>query len=134
MKQVTNLFIILSVATLVAFVTGCSTTSATRQTEDLLSAAGFKAVPATTPQQQAHLKTLTPPQVRMVVRDGKTYYVYPDQPHQVLYVGQEAQFQEYQKLRRQKELAEEKAHAEELKTENAWSEWGAFDVSPVILR
>ena len=91
MKQATNLLIIIGAAALVTFVTGCATT---KQTENLLSAAGFKAMPATTPQQQAHLKSLPPHKVTMVQRDGKTYYVFPDQAHQVLYVGQDAQDQD----------------------------------------
>ena len=133
MKQITNLLIIIGVAALVAFVTGCSTTSADQKTEDLLSVVGFKATPATTPQQQAHLKTLPPHKFTMVVRDGKTYYVYPDQSHHVLYVGQDAQYREYQKVRQQNQMAEEEVHAAELNSENAWSAWG-LDVAPVLMR
>ena len=123
MKQATNLLIIIGAAALVTFVTGCATT---KQTENLLSAAGFKAMPATTPQQQAHLKSLPPHKVTMVQRDGKTYYVFPDQAHQVLYVGQDAQYQEYQKLRLQNQMAEEQAQAAEMNSEAGWTAWGAF--------
>jgi hypothetical protein len=133
MKQATNPFIIIAVAAVVAFVTGCSSTSATRQTEELLSAAGFKAVPATTPEQQAHLKTLPRDNVTMVQRKGTNHYVFPDVKNQVLYVGQAAQYQEYQKLRLQNQMAEDKAHAAELNSENAWNAWG-LDVAPVLLR
>jgi hypothetical protein len=123
MKKVTSLLVILGAAALVAFVTGCSTT---KQTENLLSAAGFKAMPATTPEQQAHIKTLPPHKLTTVVRDGKTYYVYPDQPHQMLYVGQDAQYQEYQKLRLQNQMAEEQAQAAEMNADSGWTAWGAF--------
>ena len=133
MKRTTELLNLIAAAALVAFVIGCA--SAPRQTEDLLSAAGFKARPATTPQQQAHLKTLPPRKVTMVVRAGKTYYVYPDEPHQLLYVGQEAQFQEYQRLRQQHQMAKEQAEAAETKTESAWDAWGGLDdVAPVLMR
>jgi hypothetical protein len=33
--------------------------------------------------------------------------IYPDRAHNVLYVGQPAQYDQYQKLRQQKEAAEE---------------------------
>jgi hypothetical protein len=123
MKMKTYLLSKIGTVALVAFVTGCSTT---KQTENLLSAAGFKAMPATTPQQQAHLKTLPAHKVTMVVRDGKTYYVYPDQPHKVLYVGQEAQYQEYQRLRLQNQMAEEQVQAAEMNSDAAWGAWGGF--------
>jgi hypothetical protein len=123
MKRATNLLMIIGAAALVAIVTGCASTN---QTENLLSAAGFKAMPASTPQQQAHLKTLPPHKVTRVVREGKTYYAYPDQAHQVLYVGQEAQYQEYQRLRLQNQMAEEQAQAAEMNSEADWSAWGAW--------
>jgi hypothetical protein len=47
---------------------GCAST---HQTEDLLSAAGFKTVAANTPQQQQQLKTLPPHKMRRVHRKRK---------------------------------------------------------------
>jgi hypothetical protein len=102
---------------------GCSTT---KQTENMLSAAGFKMMPATTPEQQAHLKTLPPNKVTMVVRDGKTYFAFPDIKQQVLYVGQQAQYDAYQKLRLQKQLAADQVQAAEMNSEPAWGAWGGW--------
>ena len=102
---------------------GCSTT---KQTENMLSAAGFKIMPATTPEQKAHLATLPANKVTMVVREGKTYFVYPDAKQQVIYVGQQAQYDEYQKLRLQKQMAQEQAQAAELNSEPGWGAWGGF--------
>ena len=118
---------------LAALAIGCATN---QFTESMLSAAGFKAMPATTPQQQAHLKTLPADKVTTVVRDGKTYYVYPDKAHQMLYVGQAAQYQEYQKLRVQNQLAEEQITAAELQPDGAWNAWGDFggDFGAPVLR
>ena len=122
-KLIKHSLVALTALAAFVFVTGCSTT---QKTENLLSAAGFKAMPATTPQQQAHLKTLPPHKVTMVVRDGQTYYAYPDPAHQVLYVGQDAQYQEYQKLRLQHQMAEDQVQAAELNSEPAWGAWGGF--------
>ena len=96
---------------LLALAVGCTTTS---KRENLLSAAGFKMVPAVTPEQKAHLQTLPPDKVTMVQREGKTYFVFPDRKQQVLYVGQQAQYDEYQKLRLQNQLAEDQMNAAEL--------------------
>ena len=123
MKKAINLLTILGVAALVAFVTGCAST---KGTENLLSAAGFNTIPANTPERQAHLKSLPPHKITMVVRDGKTYYVYPDQAHQVLYVGQETQYQEYQRLRLQNQMAEDQAQAAEMNAAAGWDTWGDF--------
>ena len=58
----------------------------------------LKAIPANTPQRQSHLNSLPAGKVTRVQLQGKTYYAFPDTKNQVLYVGQEAQFQKYQKL------------------------------------
>jgi hypothetical protein len=109
----------------VALAIGCATT---RQTEDLLSAAGFKIVAATTPQQQARLEKLPPHKVTMVQRDGKTHFVFPDMSRHLLYVGQQAQFDEYQKLRVQKQLEAEQLEAAAQPYGPDWGGWGSWDV------
>jgi len=108
---------------LLALGVGCATTT---KTENMLSAAGFKMMPAATPEQKAHLKTLPPDKVTMVQREGKTYFVFPDLKQQVLYVGQQAQYDEYQKLRIQNQLAQDQMSAAELNSEPAWGVWGGF--------
>ena len=118
-----KLALVLAVAALAIVILGCSST---KQTENLLSAAGFKIMPAASPQQQAHLKTLPPHKVTVVVREGKTYFVFPDAKQQVLYVGQQAQYDAYQKLRVQQQLAEDKVQAAEMNSEAAWAPWGAW--------
>ena len=121
MKRITSLLGSIGAIVLLAFALGCSST---KQTENMLSAAGFKIMPATTAEQQAHLKTLPPHKVTLVRRDGKNYFVYPDVANQVAYVGQDAEYQQYQKLRMQKQLAEEQAQTAELNSEAAWGVWG----------
>jgi N-methylhydantoinase A/oxoprolinase/acetone carboxylase beta subunit len=108
---------------LAALAIGCASV---QSTETLLSAAGFKIIPAATPQQQAHLKTLARDKVTMVERTGTNYFVFPDIKSQVLYVGQDAQYQEYQKLRLQHQMAEDQMQAAELDSEPGWGVWGGF--------
>jgi N-methylhydantoinase A/oxoprolinase/acetone carboxylase beta subunit len=122
MKNVTARLRWIGGASLLALAVGCATTM---RTEDLLSAAGFKIVPATTPELQARLKTIPAHKVTMVQRDGKEYFVYPDVTQNVLYVGQNAQYQRYQQLREQNQLAQEQLHAAELNADwGAWGSWG----------
>jgi hypothetical protein len=109
---------------LAAIVIGCAST---KSTENMLSAAGFKMVPATTPQQQAHLQTLPADKITSVVRNGTTYYVYPDPKRQQLYIGREAQYQQYQKLRLENQMAEEQLQAAEMGPGwDAWGPWGMW--------
>ena len=106
----------------IAFMVGCSTTS---QRENMLTAAGFKMVPADTPARQAHLNSLPADKITPVQRQGTIYYVFPDPKHNVLYVGQQPQYQEYQKMRLQKQMANEQLEAAQM-NENAWGVWGPW--------
>ena len=96
------------------------------QTENLLSAAGFKTILATTPQQQQHLKTLPANKVSLVRRNGMAYYVYPDPAHRLLYVGNQFQYAKYRDLRLEKNLAQEDLQTAELNAPPGMG-WGVWD-------
>jgi hypothetical protein len=104
---------------------GCAST---HQTEDLLSAAGFKIVVANTSQQQQHLKTLPPHKIKVVHRKGKTYYVYADPAHNLIYVGNQLQYDQYRDLRLAKNVAEQDLQDAELNAQDSpgWEVWGPF--------
>jgi hypothetical protein len=87
---------------------GCSTT---KSTENLLSAAGFKMMPADTPEKVAHLNSLPSGKITRVQRNGMLYFTYPDAKNRMLYVGHQEQYQEYQRLRLQQQLTEEQLSA-----------------------
>src|SRR5690348_5270364 len=80
----------------------------TQQTENLLSAAGFRTIIATTPQQQQHLQSLPRDAITAVQRKGQTYYVFADPAHNQIYVGNQLQYQRYQRLRLVNYLVEER--------------------------
>ncbi len=117
---------LLAAGALLALAMGCSTTS---NKEDMLSAAGFKMVPADTAQRQAHLNSLPPDRITPVQRNGTVYYTFPDPKKNVLYVGQEQQYQKYQSLRLQKQIADEQLSAAQM-NENSWGVWGAWGAGP----
>lgn len=115
--------VVLGIGTPMALITGCSTTASK---ENMLSAAGFKEVPADTPERQAHLTSLPVDKITPVQRNGTTYYTFPDPKHNVLYVGKEAQYQEYRRLRLQKQMADEQLAAAQMNEDNAWGVWGPW--------
>jgi len=120
MKNAITRVISFGALALLAFVVGCTTT---KQREDMLAAAGFKIIAATTPQQQAHLKTLPKHKLTMVQKDGKIFFVFPDAKQNVLYVGQQAQYDAYQKAYQQAMLVAEQESAAAMNND-AWAAWG----------
>ena len=87
----------LAVVALVSLLGACATT-ASPHAENLLLSAGFKAKVATTAKQRQELQTLPEGKVSPVRQNGKTFYAYPDAPHNQIYVGNKAQYQAYKKL------------------------------------
>jgi hypothetical protein len=125
MKHIFTGFSMIGAFALVVLAMGCAQTG---QTENLLSAAGFRIIIATTPQQQHHLQTLPPYKVTMARRNGKTYYVYADPAHNQIYVGTQFQYYRYRDLRLEKNLAQENLQTSELNAETAmgWDVWGPW--------
>jgi len=105
---------------------GCATLQAagTRSTERVLSAAGFHIETADTPEKVAELQRLPARQVLPQTRDGRTSYVYRDPTVcDCLYVGGEPEYQQYQKLRLQKDIADEESNAA---LTQGWAPWGGW--------
>lgn len=84
-------------AVALAVAAGCaSKPSLTSKIESRLAASGFKVIPATTPKELAQLQGLTPGQLTLINRNGKDYYIFPDQAQNQIYVGTPANYQDYQ--------------------------------------
>ena len=110
MKLLSNSSALLAALAL-ALVAGCANTSTsaqsaapTPQTESLLSAAGFKTVPASTDKQLQEIPKLPAGQVTVMSNTGKNYFVYPDLARKQIYVGTEKEYQTYLKLRAQNNM------------------------------
>jgi hypothetical protein len=106
-------------AVLVALAVGCAMT---QRTEELLSAAGFKSVPANTPARQARLKALPANMITMVQRHGREYFVFPDVSQNVLYVGQKTELETYEALRGSEER-EVQGEMNNSMVSPEWDEW-----------
>ncbi len=110
-----------------SFFSGC----VTPEGENLLTKAGFDPVRADTTAQIEALKKLSADAIHVVHRDGRTYYVLADPPAGLIFVGNEADFARYRKLRgssraREAELpVTETQSALILSAWEGWRGWGA---------
>ena len=71
------------------------------QTEPMLSAAGFRMLPADTPQRQQQLASLVPFDVNYYVGKTGTLHYYMTDPVycKCMYIGTEENYQQYEKLK-----------------------------------
>jgi hypothetical protein len=93
-------------------------------TEDLLAAAGFKIRPADTAEKMAHLNTLQPHKLIARSRDGQFVYTYADPQYcKCLYAGGPKEYQEFERLKFQKQQAATELMASEEAPMN-WGLWG----------
>ena len=97
------------------------------QVEPILAAAGFRMLPADTPEKAQHLQTLPPLKLTPRKRKGQLQYAYAD-PYSChcLYVGDEQAYQQYQRLSLEKNLADEERQAAML-NQDAAAEMDAVD-------
>ncbi len=96
--------------------------------ENLLTAAGFTARPANTPERVASLRNLPANKVVQRTRGGTVSYVYADPlVCACLYVGDQAAYGRYQQEVFQRKLANEQAMTAQMNQMN-WDEgpWGPF--------
>ena len=118
------LTVILLVANLLA---GCAGHN-TQSTEDLLSAAGFNVVIATTPQQLKHLASLPPYKMMRIQRNGKDRYVYADPGRKLIYVGGLFSYDRFRDMRLEKNVTEQELQDAKFNAQIAsgWDVWGPF--------
>ena len=123
MKPIQTLLKTLSAIALLALAVGCAST---KSKENALVAAGFQIITPSTPAQAAKLQALPAGKVTITQEKGKTYYVFPDKAHNQAYIGGPKQYQAYQALRTQQQLADEKLEAAELNQESdsGFGAWG----------
>lgn len=113
----------------VIFLSGCqSTTETIVSEENLLSAAGFTAKPASTPAQLAALQSLPANKLTQQTHNGQTVYLYAD-PMVCLcvYAGSQAAYSKYRQMVFQQNLANEEQMTAQMQENNFdFSPWGGF--------
>jgi len=101
------------------------------QVEPVLAAAGFRILPADTPEKLAHLQKLPPLKLTPRQHNGQIQYAYAD-PYSCtcLYVGDEQAYQKYQRLALEQNIAHEQQEAamlnEDAATQMQADFWGPF--------
>ena len=116
-------------ATFTVALAGCAAIQKenTQTTEQTLAAAGFQMKLADTPAKLAQLKGL--PQRKLVPQqqNGAIRFVYVDAQYcQCVYAGTETNYQQYQKLALERQIATEEASAAQMNAMdwNMWGPWG----------
>jgi hypothetical protein len=111
---------------LLVLAAGCA--SNLPEQENLATAAGFKIITPTKPDQVALLKTLPAGQVTRIVHEGKTYFVLPDAPNNLAYVGGPKQYEAYQQLRLAKQISNQNLEAAQMNQMASmnWGMWGGW--------
>jgi len=123
---------------MMAVLAGCQTirNEGAKSTEQMLSAAGFQMKLAQTPEQLANIRSMQQRTLIPHVKDGQNIYVYADSEFcQCIYVGAESNYQEYQRMSYQKELADQQQTTAEMESENFinesammdWDVWGPWE-------
>src|SRR5260370_459669 len=125
MKHIFTGFNLIGAFSLLVLTIGC-TSKQTQNKENLLIAAGFKAITPHTAAQQQKLQALPPDHVTLVQKDGMTYYVFPDAANNQAYVGGPKQYQSYRQLRLANKLANENLEAAQMNQDASmnWGGWG----------
>lgn len=122
MKHIWNSLNYLALIALAVCVVSCANL---KNEENLASAAGFKIINPKSPDQEDLLKKMPKDQITRINYQGKTYFVLPDAKNDVAYVGNEAQYQEYQRLRLEQQMSNNNLEAAEA-NESAAMDWGAW--------
>lgn len=121
--------LILPLAIATALLAGCAAIdkAESKGTEQMLAAAGFKVLPANTPQRQAALAQLKPYVISRQFRGDKVYYVYPDSNGDYAYVGDQAAYSAYQNLAVQQQISDQNMMAAQMMDmpgPGVWPGWG----------
>ena len=124
--RTSNIIIFLSAMAGALFLTGCASMGSAN-TESQLSAAGFRVKTPQTPRQQQIYASLPPYQVQRATVPGKgVFYVYKDEKAGVAYVGREQEYQRYQQLAIQQQIAQNQIAAAEMEQQAALDWYGGF--------
>jgi hypothetical protein len=98
-------------------------------TERLLSAAGFRIIPANNPKRQKSLASMTPYEVTRRFRGEEVFYFYGDPAQNIAYVGDQEAYSRYRNLELQQEIADENMSAAQLNMSAAsqWNDWPVWN-------
>ena len=124
-KPKLNIILIFAIAAATLFVAGCAEMGS-GNTTSLLSAAGFRVRTPQTPKQQQLYAALPPYKVERATVQGHVFYVYKDEKAGVAYVGREQEYQRYQQMAIQQQIAQNYYQAVAMDRAAAFGWYGAW--------
>lgn len=120
---------ILPFALVAALLAGCAAIERAdhNATEQMLTAGGFKVLPANTPDRQAKMAELKPYTIARQIRGNNVYYIYPDDQNNFVLVGDQAAYAKYQALVVQQQISNQNLMAAQMETmPGMWGGWGYY--------
>jgi hypothetical protein len=124
--RTSNIVVLIGALAGALLLAGCASMGSANTTS-LLTAAGFRARTPQTPKQQQIYAALPPYQVERATVPGKgVFYVYKDEKAGLAYVGREQEYQHYQQLAVQQQIAQNYYTAAEMERAAAWQWYGAW--------
>lgn len=127
--KLTAMKTLLPLALAAALLTGCAAIQRAENssTEQLLTAAGFKVLPANTPDRQTKMAELKPYTIARQIRGNSVYYIYPDDQNNFALVGDQAAYSKYQNLVVQQQISNQNIMAAQMETmPGMWGGWGYY--------
>jgi len=124
--RTSNILILVATVAGAILLAGCASVGSANTTS-LLTAAGFRAHTPQTPKQQQIFAALPPYQVQRATVPGRgVFYVYKDANAGIAYIGREADYQRYQQLAVQQQIATNYYMAAQMQQAAAWQWYGAW--------
>ena len=120
-----HMILVFAIAVATLFVAGCAEMGS-GNTTSLLSAAGFRVRTPQTPKQQQIYAALPPYKVERATVQGHVFYVYKDEKAGVAYVGREQEYQRYQQMAIQQQIAQNYYQAVAMDRAAAFGWYGAW--------
>jgi hypothetical protein len=124
-KPSSNTLIIFAAAAAALFSAGCAAMQS-GNTTSLLTAAGFRARTPQTAKQKQIYASLPAYKVHRVTVKGQVFYVYKDEKAGLAYIGREQEYQRYQQVAIQQQIAQDQYMAAEMDRDAALNWYGGF--------
>lgn len=124
------------VIVLVSFLSGCAAIEKANQanTENLLSAAGFRILPANSPKRQESLKSMVPHKLERKIKGEEVFYLYACPDHNFTYIGDQSQYSKYRELELQQEIANQNTMSSQnaVMAAQQWNDWRVWGPSAFL--
>lgn len=121
----TKIILLLSAMIAAVGLGGCASV-ASSNTKSLLAASGFREMTPTTVKQKELYAAAPAYKVQRITANGRTFYAYKDEGNGTALVGNESNYQQYEKLAVQQRIAQQEYQAAEMRRDAAYGWYGAY--------